>query len=227
MFNSKFNERDFGGYIGLNKQWGFSHLYVTNFDQRVGLVEGDRDDVTGQFLKPVDNNGTAEEAIAEGKDFTSTDPFIPRQRIQHFKVATDNSFNIGSDRLTVLVGYQRNQRQEFGNVLDPGEKELYFDLNTVNYNVQYHFAEKKDWKTTIGVNGMQQSNQNKGAEVLIPEYSLFDIGGFVYSQKRINKLTLSGGCVLITALSIPKNWKMVEMLSSRDLRKASPMYREV
>ncbi len=193
VFNSKFNERDFGGYIGLNKQWGFSHLYVTNFDQRVGLVEGDRDDVTGQFLKPVDNNGTAEEAVAEGKDFTSTDPFIPRQRIQHFKVATDNSFNIGSDRLTVLVGYQRNQRQEFGNVLDPGEKELYFDLNTVNYNVQYHFAEKKDWKTTIGVNGMQQSNQNKGAEVLIPEYSLFDIGGFVYSQKRINKLTLSGG----------------------------------
>lgn len=193
VFNSKFNERDFGGYIGLNKQWGFSHLYVSNFDQRVGLVEGDRDDLTGQFLKPVDNNGTAEEAIAEGKDFTSTDPSIPRQRIQHFKVATDNSFNIGSDRLTVLVGYQRNQRQEFGNVLDPGEKELYFDLNTVNYNVQYHFAEKKDWKTTIGINGMQQSNQNKGAEVLIPEYSLFDIGGFVYSQKRINKLTLSGG----------------------------------
>jgi len=193
VFNSKFNERDFGGYIGLNKQWGFSHLYVSNFDQRVGLVEGDRDDLTGQFLKPVDNNGTAEEAIAEGKDFTATDPSIPRQRIQHFKVATDNSFNIGSDRLTVLVGYQRNQRQEFGNVLDPGEKELYFDLNTVNYNVQYHFAEKKDWKTTIGINGMQQSNQNKGAEVLIPEYSLFDIGGFVYSQKRINKLTLSGG----------------------------------
>ncbi|WP_315820511.1 TonB-dependent receptor [Paraflavitalea speifideaquila] len=141
----------------------------------------------------MDNNGAAEEVIAGGKDFTSTDPFIPRQRIQHFKVATDNSFNIGKDRLTVLVGYQRNQRQEFGNVLDPGEKELYFDLNTVNYNVQYHFAEKDNWKTTIGVNGMQQSNKNKGAEVLIPEYSLFDIGGFVYTQKRINNLTLSGG----------------------------------
>lgn len=193
VFNSKFNERDFGGYVGLNKQWGFSHLYVSNFDQRVGLVEGDRDDATGQFLKLVDNGGTEEEVIAGGKDFTSTDPSIPRQRIQHFKIASDNSFNIGKDRLTVLVGYQRNQRQEFGNVLDPGEKELYFDLKTVNYNVQYHFAEKNNWKTTIGVNGMQQSNQNKGAEALIPEYSLFDIGGFVYTQKRINQLTLSGG----------------------------------
>lgn len=193
VFNSKFNEKDFGGYIGLNKQWGFSHLYLTNFDQRVGLVEGDRDDATGQFLKLVDNGGAEEEAIAGGKDFTSTDPFVPRQRIQHFKLVSDNSFNIGSGRLTVLAGYQRNQRQEFGNVLDPGEKELYFDLNTVNYNVQYHFVEKNNWKTSIGVNGMQQSNQNKGAEALIPEYSLFDIGGFVYTQKRINKLTLSGG----------------------------------
>jgi iron complex outermembrane receptor protein len=40
---------------------------------------------------------------------------------------------------------------------------------------------------------MQQSNKNKGVEVLIPEYSLFDIGGFVYTRKTIDKMTLSGG----------------------------------
>lgn len=193
VFNSKFNEKDFGGYIGLNKNWGYSHLYVSNFDQHLGLVEGDRDEVTGQFIKAINNNGTEDETIAAGKDFTSTDPFIPRQRIQHFKLATDNSFNIGKDRLTLILGYQRNQRQEFGNVLDPEEKGLYFDLNTVNYNLQYHFAEKNNWKTTIGVNGMQQTNKNKGIEVLIPEYSLFDVGAFVFTQKKIDKVTLSGG----------------------------------
>lgn len=193
VFNSKFNEKDFGGYIGLNKNWGYTHLYVSRFDQRLGLVEGDRDDATGRFLKLVNNGGTEEEEIAAGKDFTSTDPFVPQQRIQHFKIAADNSFRIGHDRLTVVAGYQRNQRQEFGNVLDPGEKELYFDLGTVNYSIQYHFAEKKNWKTTIGLGGMQQANQNKGVEALIPEYSLFDIGGFIYSQKTIGKLTLSGG----------------------------------
>lgn len=193
VFNSKFNENAFGGYLGLNRSWGFSHAYISTYDQHVGLVEGDRDPATGQFLKLVDNNGTAEEAIASGKDFTSIDPFIPRQRIRHFKIATDNSFNIGRDRLTLTVGYQRNQRQEFGNVLDPGEKELYFDLHTINYNLQYHFAEKNNWQTTIGVNGMQQTNKNKGEEALIPEYSLFDIGGFLYTRKRIDRLTLSGG----------------------------------
>jgi iron complex outermembrane recepter protein len=193
VFNSKFNEKNFGGYIGVNKSWGFSHLYFTRFDQHLGLVEGERDDATGKFLKLVNDNGVEAQEIATDKDFKSTDPYIGRQRIQHTKIAVDNSFNIGKGRLTLTAGHQRNQRQEFGNILDPEEKALYFDLNTVNYNVQYHFAEQNNWRTTIGVNGMQQTNKNKGVEVLIPEYSMFDIGGFVYTQKTINKLTLSGG----------------------------------
>ncbi len=193
VFNSKFNEKNFGGYVGLNKGWGFSHLYISNFDQHLGLVEGDRDDATGRFLKLVNDNGTESEEIATGADFKSVTPFVPGQRIRHFKIATDNSFSAGNGRLTLTVGYQRNQRQEFGNVLDPGESDLFFDLNTVNYNIQYHFAEKQKWKITAGVNGMQQANRNKGTEVLIPEYSLFDVGGFLYTQRRYNQLTFSGG----------------------------------
>jgi iron complex outermembrane receptor protein len=193
VFNSKFNEKNFGGYIGLNKNWGFSHLYISKFDQHLGLVEGDRDDATGKFLKLVNNNGVEEQVIATDADFKSLNPYIGRQRIQHTKMATDNSFRLGDNRLTVTLGWQRNQRQEFGNILDPQEKSLYFDLNTLNYNVQYHLAEHHNFKTTIGINGIQQTNQNKGVEVLIPEYSLFDIGGFIYTQKTIKKLTLSGG----------------------------------
>src|SRR6185503_6361751 len=26
VLNSRFNEKNFGGYIGINKSWGFSHL---------------------------------------------------------------------------------------------------------------------------------------------------------------------------------------------------------
>lgn len=193
VFNSKFNEKAFGGYLGLNRQWGYTHVYASMFDQHVGLVEGERNAATGRFIKPVDLDGTVEEEEATHDDFTSTDPFIPRQRIRHFKVAADNSFRLGDDRLTFTVGFQRNQREEFGNVLDPKEQELYFDLKTINYNLQYHFAEKNHWRTSIGVNGMQQNNQNKGEEALIPEYDLFDAGAFVYVQKQINQLTISGG----------------------------------
>ena len=193
VFNSKFNEKDFAGYIGLNKGWGYSHVLLSNFDQQVGLVEGDRDDATGQFLKLVNNGGVGSEDIANSRDFKSINPYIPRQRIRHFKITLDNSFNVGKNRLVFNVGYQRNQRKEFANVLDPGEAELFFDLNTVDYNLQFQFAEKNNWKTSIGINGMQQRNKNKGIEQLIPEYSLFDIGGFVYTRKTMDKLTLSGG----------------------------------
>ncbi len=193
VFNSRFNEKNFGGYLGLNKDWGFSHLYLSSFDQHPGLVEGARDSATGKFMKEVNISGTAADIVVPASDHSSVNPAIPDQRVRHFKIASDNSFKLGDGRLTLTVGYQRNERQEFGNILNPKETGLDFDLQTVNYNAQYHFAQKNNWKTTIGVNGMRQNNTNKGTEVLIPEYNLFDIGGFVYTQRRFNKFTLSGG----------------------------------
>lgn len=193
VFNSKFNEKDFAGFVGLNKQWGYSHLLISNFDQHLGLVEGDRDSATGKFLKLVNIGGVEGQKIATDADFKSTNLYIGRQRIRHFKLTSDNSFNVGDNRLIVTVGYQRNQRQEFGNIVDPSETNLFFDLNTVNYNIQFQFAEKNNWKTTMGFNGMEQTNRNKGTEQLIPEYNLFDIGGFVYTRKTVNKFTYSGG----------------------------------
>lgn len=40
---------------------------------------------------------------------------------------------------------------------------------------------------------MQQRSQNKGEEFLIPEYTLFDAGLFVFTQKSFDKLHVSGG----------------------------------
>jgi iron complex outermembrane receptor protein len=189
VWNSKFNNKNFGGYIGYNGAWGFSHLIVSNFNQKLGIIEGERDN-NGNFIKALPNgiNGTPTES-----DFNSTAPAIPYQHIRHFKLIADNSFKAGSGRITFNLAWQRNQRQEFGNADDPAEKSLYFDLKTFNYSTAYHFNDKKGWTTSLGISGMQQNNQNKGIEVLIPGYDLFDIGAFVYSQKTIDKITLSGG----------------------------------
>jgi iron complex outermembrane receptor protein len=189
VYNSKFKETNAGGYAGYNGNWGYSHLLVSSFDLKAGLVEGERD-TDGSFIKPVAGGGDTK---ATDADFKSTTPQIPHQRIRHFKIATDNSIKTGKGRLTFNIGFQRNQREEFGNIDDPEERELYFDLKTITYAAQYHFAEKKGWKSSIGINGMQQSNSNKGEEQLIPDYSLFDFGTYIYTQKTFAKLTLSGG----------------------------------
>jgi len=189
VFNSKFKQNNFGGYAGYNGGWGYSHLLFSNFNLKTGLVEGERNE-EGYFIKPIAGGG---EARATDEDFESTTPLIPYQHIRHFKVATDNSIKFGKSRLTLNVGFQQNRREEFGNPDNPDERALFFDLKTVTYTAQFHLPEKNGWKASLGVNGMRQQNTNKGLEQLIPDYNLFDIGGYVYTQKAFDKITLSGG----------------------------------
>jgi len=189
VYNSKFNERSLGGYLGYNGKWGYSHLIASYFKQNLGVVEGDRD-AEGRFIKPLPGGN---ETTPGENDFNSTSPQIPWQSVQHTRLISDNNFNIGDGRIALILGLQRNQRVEYGNVDDPAEKELFFDLKTFTYSAIYHFKDKNSWRTAAGVNGMQQQNTNKGEEVLIPEYSHFDIGGFLFSQKSWDKLTLTGG----------------------------------
>ncbi|MDQ3683505.1 MAG: TonB-dependent receptor [Bacteroidota bacterium] len=190
VLNSRFNERNFGGYIGLNKSWGYSHLIFSNFDQNLGLIEGDRDDATGKFLA---NAGSPIERIASKKDLESRKLFTPNQHIQHYKLASENSVRIGKNRLKLNFGYQNNLREEFGNPLDLSETELAFDLKTLSYNLQWRFPESKDFETTVGLSGMYQANKNNGEEVIIPVYDLFDIGAFLFVQKLFANLAISGG----------------------------------
>jgi iron complex outermembrane recepter protein len=189
VFNSKFNEHNFGGYGGYNGAWGFTHFIVSSFNQKLGVVEGERA-ADGNFIKLLPGGV---ETVPSQSDFNSTAPQIPYQDVQHLKFISDNSFKAGSGKISLNLGLQRNQRKEFGNVDDPSEKSLHFDLKTFNYSTAYHFDDKNGWNISVGVGGMAQGNRNKGVEVLIPEYDLFDIGGFVYSQKTIGKSTVSGG----------------------------------
>ena len=190
VLNSRFNENNFGGYVGLNRSWGFSHLIVSTFNQNLGLVEGDRDETTGEFKAFPES---PLERIATPEDFKGRTPMVPYQNVRHYKVVSDNSFNVGRSRLKVNVGYQNNLRKEFGDAENPDEPELFFDLKTLNYNLQWTLPQTKDWQTTVGVSGMQQSNRNRGEETIIPEYNLFDAGAFVFMQKFFTRTTLTGG----------------------------------
>ncbi len=190
VFNSRFNEKNIGGYAGINKGWGFSHLIFTHFNQQAGMVEGERDDASGRFLLYPES---PLERIATESDLDSRNLFIPYQHIRHTRIISDNSFALRKSRLKVNLGFQSNRRQEYGNPEDPSEKELYFDLSTFTYSLHWQLPEMNEWHTTVGINGLQQSNENKGAEVLIPEYDLFDMGGFLYTQRFFKKSTLSGG----------------------------------
>jgi iron complex outermembrane recepter protein len=189
VFNSKFNEKNIGGYVGYNGQWGFSHLLVSSFNLKTGLVEGVRN-AEGHFIKEI---GNGQQVETNDDDFKSTIPSIPYQHIRHFKIASDNNIKVGHNNVTLNVGFQQNKREEFGDIDNPTKQGLFFDLKTITYAAQFHIKEMKGWKPSIGINGMQQTNTNRGVEQLIPNYNLSDIGAFVFAEKDINKLTISGG----------------------------------
>lgn len=175
---SQFQERAGRLMLGQNKPWGHSHLTGTVFHQTPSIVEGERDEETGELECATDNVKTYSKAL-------------PFQQIKHYKAVWDNSFNLPKGWLKAIIGYQQNQRQEFEESED--EYELFFKLHTLTYDVRYLTQEFNGWKLAGGLNGMWQQSLNLGEESLIPEYELFDIGGYVTTSKTLGNWTLNGG----------------------------------
>ena len=215
---SQFAERAGRLLLGINKQWGHSHLVWSTIHQKPGIIEGERDLETGQL------------AHEEGWTGCSYGKWLPYQEIKHYKLVWDNALNLRHGYLKLIVGYQQNRRQEFeehhhhdhegeehdhdhegeehegeehdheaeehehqheeGGELEPA---LYFKLHTVTYDVRYLTHEFSGWKLAGGVQGMWQQSQNLGEEFLIPAYRLFDVGVYATASKQISKWTFNGG----------------------------------
>ncbi len=187
VYNSGFDERDGGLYLGINKNWGFSHLTFNSFNTSLAITEGVRDSL-GMFTfeKPT-GLGTTKEVTATTADLKGIHIGFPRQKVNHLRLISNNYFVLKKGSINLDLGLQNNKRREFGDVLHPQNTALFFDLTTLNYSARYNFAEQNGWETSVGTSGMQQTNVNKGLEFLIPNYSLFDVGGFVFTQKNFDK----------------------------------------
>ena len=191
VYNSGFRENALNTTLGINRSWGFSHLHLSLYHLKPGIIEGERDSVTGKFLKAIINpNGSTSREMATSSDFLSYQPNAPFQTIDHYKAVWNNNLYIGQSYLEATIGFQQNRRKEFA---VPDKYGLYFLLNTLNYDFKYTLPEINNWKFTYGINGMWQNSQNKGTEFLVPAYQLFDFGVFVIANKKMGNFDFSGG----------------------------------
>jgi len=192
VFGTAYNESDANGYIGVNKKWGYSHLIFSVFDDQPEIPDGSRDSATHKFTKQITEADTARQIVsnAESKSYKIT-PL--HQHVQHFSVSSMNNFIIGSGKLEVNLSLQQSDHREYSHPQEADIPGLYLILNTFTYDLKYSLPEIKGWETTIGLNGMEQSNTNKGTEFIIPDYNLFEIGPFVHVKKSFKKIELSAG----------------------------------
>ncbi len=192
VYGTAFNETDLSGYIGLNKQWGYSHLKFSLFDDLQEIPDGSRDSVTRKFTRQITEADTFRPIVPDDELNTYKITAI-HQHVQHYRIYSSNNFIIGAGKLGVILGYQQSIRREFSHPEYPDTPGLYLDLKTLTYDVKYSLPESNGWAATVGVNGMYQGNTNKGTEFVIPDYKQFDMGPFILVTKTINKLDLSTG----------------------------------
>lgn len=191
VYNSGFRENAASLLLGINRTWGFSHLNLSLYNLKPGIMEGERDSLTGRFLKTVPGtDGEETEAFATSSDFKSYQPDAPFQRISHAKAAWNSTLYWGKSKLQATLGFQQNRRKEYEQA---GQYGLYFMLNTLNYDIKYTFPEITEWKFTTGLSGMWQQSKNKGTEFLVPAYHLFDFGLFAVINREEGKFNFSGG----------------------------------
>ena len=197
VFDTRFQNTNYGASVGVNKSWGSSKLSFTAFDQKLGISDGTRDSLTGQFLKPVTGTsytGADSTIIATRADNRSYAMTVPYQNIQHYKLVWDNSLYLNNGgRLAATFGVQQNTRKEFGDPNNSTTPGLSLLLQTVTYDLKYFFPLQHDWHISTGLNGMSQRNLNKGDEFLVPDYFLFDGGLYMMAQKDWEKWSFAGG----------------------------------
>ncbi len=194
VYDTRFQNVDYGATIGVNRSWGSSRLTYTSFNEKTGIPEGTRDTATGTFLKDVNLHNTDVQQLvtnADGRNYAMT---VPYQHIYHQKLVWDDNIYLGNGgRIGFNLGYQRNRRMEFNDVLEPDAPGLSLELRTATYDLKYFMPMISGWEVSVGVNGMTQWNFNKGTEFLVPDYNLFDGGVYGMGKKNIGKWTVAGG----------------------------------
>ncbi|MGN6530583.1 MAG: TonB-dependent receptor [Ginsengibacter sp.] len=192
VYNTGFAETDASANVSVNKNWGFSRLSVSMYNDLQEIPDGSRDSATRKFTKQITEADTFRPIVSD-QELNTYKISDLHQYVQHYTVYNSNSFFIGSGRLTLGLGFQRDIRQEYSHpeVQIPG---LFLKLNSYTYDAKYYFHESKGLSVTTGINGMYQNNDvTSGTEFIIPSYHQFDLGPFIYAKKTMGNLEIAGG----------------------------------
>ena len=192
VYNTGFAETDLSANLGVSKDWGYSRLGLSMFDDLQEIPDGSRDSATRKFTKQITEADTFRPIVSDA-ELNSYKISALHQHVQHYRAYTSNSFNLGSGRLAVNLAFQNSIRREYSHpeVQIPG---LFLKLNTYSYDAKYYFHETEGLSITAGINGMYQNNKiNGGTEFIIPAYRQFDLGPFIFATKRIGELEIAGG----------------------------------
>jgi len=197
VYNTGFREFNLSGIARVDKSWGYSQIGATLYDNRQEIPDGSRDSLSRRFTQQIYEAGQDDiknRPIVSNDELRSYAITALHQRIQHYRVYNTNSFKTGDGSINTSLGFQQSIRREYNHPTVPEQAGLYVVLNTINYDVRYNLPSFGGVETTAGINGMYQTNRSKAAtDFPIPDYNLFDAGGFLFTKKSFGRIDISGG----------------------------------
>ncbi|MFM7431820.1 MAG: TonB-dependent receptor [Flammeovirgaceae bacterium] len=190
--NTAGREINFSVLTGIKRKWGFSRVYVSNFNQNAGFF-------VGAFGVP-----RAYQLFDDGKP-RKVD--IPNQQINHLKIISNTFIALKENYLEIDLGYQLNSRNEFSRPHAHGTADNRFgnlalglNLQTITANMRFTHTISQKFKSIYGFNAQYQTNQKTGHEFLIPKYNATNVGVFIFSEYKVNsRFLVSGGLRLDAA----------------------------
>tara|TARA_R110001583_G_scaffold93777_1_gene236993 strand:+ start:14335 stop:16545 length:2211 start_codon:yes stop_codon:yes gene_type:complete len=150
--NTRYNETDFKTGIGYSDS-KISSVFRYNYNKL--------------------DLGIPEEGIAQQTASKKTN--YPKQGVSNNLFSLNNTLFFTNSKLDVDFGYIANDRSEFE---DSNIAILKMKLNTFNYDAKYHLPKIGKLEAILGIQGMQQNNENFGEEYLIPDAVTNDFGLF-------------------------------------------------
>ncbi len=145
--------------------------------------------------------GIPEELTAPSGSRTPVEPF---QELTNHILSSKSSMFFDRGSLDVTLGYIANDRKEFeehheeaGTEEAHHEEEegpaLHMKLKTLSYNALFHLPKTETLESILGIQGMYQTNENFGEELLIPDASTADFGVYATSHLHLNKYDIQLG----------------------------------
>ncbi|HSU49148.1 MAG TPA: TonB-dependent receptor plug domain-containing protein, partial [Segetibacter sp.] len=197
VYNTGFRETNASASIKHIGDKGSSVLNFTIYDNLQGVPDGSRDSLTRKFTKQI-FEGNADDVtnrpVVSQQELNSYKLSPLHQHIQHYRLYTNNHYQLGKGDIDFLLGVQQNVRREYNHPTAPQQPGMYIRLNTMNYALSYNAPTISNIDFTVGLNGMYQNDKNKSAtDFPIPDYHLFDAGGYIHAKWKQKNWTVSGG----------------------------------
>jgi len=111
-FTERLQRNRFSCYAGLNKHWGYSHINFSVFNDLQEIPDGSRDSVSRKFTKQITEIDTLR-VIVPNSELNSYKISPLHQHIQHYRLYSTNNLLFGKHKIGLILGYQKNIREEF------------------------------------------------------------------------------------------------------------------